>query len=117
MTTYTRADLSIRLLRDTGLIGAEETPSGADTVWAGETIDSEVAAMAAKGISIWGGSTSAIPQEYFTALSRRIGISIEASYGLISLAQAIQAIPMAEMDLRILSATQPSGAAVQGEYF
>ena len=117
MTTYTKAELGTRVLRDLGLIGAEETPSGVDLVQVEETIDAEMALMAAKGITVWAGSSTVIPQEYFTALSRRIGLAEAPSYGLISVAQAAQAIPLVEMELRILSATQPSGAPAQAEYF
>lgn len=117
MTTFTKADLATRLLKDLGLIGAEETPSGVDLVWAEETIDSEIALMAVKGISIWAGSNVVIPQEYFTALSRRIGLATAPSFGLISVAQAEQAMPLAELNLRALSATMPSGAPAQAEYF
>ena len=117
MTTYTNADLATRVLRDLGLIGAEETPTAPDLLWAQETINSEVAMMATKGISIWTGSSTVIPLEYFTALSRRIGLAAATSFGLINVAQAEQAMPIAEMNLRALSATQPSGAPAQGEYF
>ena len=33
MTTYSQSDLATRVLRDLGLIGAEEVPSAADLQW------------------------------------------------------------------------------------
>ncbi len=36
MTTYSQSDLATRVLRDLGLIGAEEVPSAADLQWSAE---------------------------------------------------------------------------------
>lgn len=117
MTTYTQADIATRVLKDLGLIGAEETPSAADLLWAEETIASEVAMMRARGLVIWNGSDVALPVEYLAPLSRRIGIAASPSFGLMSTAQAEQAIPLAEMNLRAMSMTPSTGEVAEANYF
>lgn len=117
MTTYSKSDLATRILRDAGLIGAEEVPSAADLDWAQETLSSEIDLMAAKGLTIWNGSDSSVPSAFFTALSRRIVLAVGPSFGLADVAQATQAIPVVERDLRIISSTGPTGAVMETEYF
>ena len=115
--SYTAAELATRVLRDLGLVGAEETPSAADLAWAEETCTSEILQMNARGIPIWNGSDTDIPQEYLTVLSRRIGLAIAPSYGLADLATAAIAMEQAELNLRRLGYTPPTGAVQQAEYF
>jgi hypothetical protein len=117
MTTYTTNELATRVLKDLGLVAAEETPSSADLSWAVETVQSEVQMLNAKGIPIWNGSEVEVPQEYLTALSRRLGLAVGPSYGLMSIAEAQQAMPLADADLRILGMTPGTGAVLQAEYF
>ena len=116
MTTYTTAEMATRVLRDLGLVAAEETPSAADLTWATETVESEVMMMAAKGIPIWNGSTVAVPQEYLTLLSRRIGLALAPSFGLASIVDATNAMKAAEADLRILGMVQGTGTVLEAEY-
>lgn len=115
--SYTTAELSTRVLKDLGLVAAEETPTAADLAWATETVQSEVQMMAAKGIPIWNGSDVTVPVEYLTVLSRRIGLAIGPSFGLGDLAMATQAIEIAEVNLRRLGMTPPSGEVLQADYF
>lgn len=117
MTVYTGAELAVRVLRDLGLIGAEETPSAADQTWAEETCDAEIGLLAAKGIPIWNGGDNDIPQEYLTTLSRRIGLALAPSFGLTDIATATVAMQAAENDLRILGRVPATGTAMQAEYF
>jgi hypothetical protein len=117
MTSYTTTELATRVLKDLGLVGAEETPSSADLNFAIETSQSEVLMLNAKGIPIWNGSEIEVPQEYLTALSRRIGLAIGPSFGLMSLADAEQAMPLAEANLRVLGMTPGTGATMEIEYF
>lgn len=104
MATYTEAQLATRVLRDLGLIGAEETPSAADMEWAKETASSEIGMLAAMQLPIWNGSELEIPQEYFTTISRRVGLAIAPSYGLTDSATAQQAMREAERYLTRLAA-------------
>lgn len=108
MTTYTQAELATRMLRDLGLIGAEETPSAADLEWAEETIGSEVPMLASLGLPIWNGSELSVPQEYLTLISRRCGAAIAPSYGLMTQADAIAVMELSERNLTLLAA--PRGA-------
>ncbi len=112
MTTFTGTELATRVLKDLGLIAAEETPSSTDLVWSQETCDSEIALMSAKGIPVWNGS-----QEYLTTLSRRIGLAIAPSFGLTDVATATVAMTALEKDLRIMAQTGPTGEIQQSEYF
>lgn len=104
MTTYTDEEFATRVLRDLGLVGAEETPSDADLQWAIETNSAEIASLSAIGIPIWNGSDLAIPQEYLTILSRRCGLAVAPSFGLMDLASAQMAMREAERYLTIMAA-------------
>ncbi len=116
MTTFTKADLATRILRDAGLIGAEETPSAVDLLWAEETLSAEIDFMAAKGIKIWNGSEDSIPNEYLTALSRRVCAAIGPSFGMLSIVEAESAMESMEGGLRHISQIDGTGAAVQNEF-
>jgi hypothetical protein len=117
MTTYTKSEMATRVLRDLGLIGAEETPSAADLSWAEETVDAEVALLMAKGINVWNSSEDSFPLEYLTVLSRRIGLAVAPSFGLTDIATAQSAMGAAERDLRVLSSVPATGAVQSAEYF
>lgn len=117
MTTYTTSELATRVLKDLGLVGAEETPSAVDLAWAVETVQSEVMMLSAKSIPIWNGSEVQVPQEYLTALSRRIGLAVAPSFGLMSQADAERAMLLAEANLRILGSVPGTGAVMKSEYF
>lgn len=117
MTTYTRSELATRVLKDLGLIAAEETPSAADLSWAEETCQAEIGLLAAKGIPIWNGGDDDIPHEYLTTLSRRIGLAVAPSFGLTDIATATIAMTSAEADLRRLGSVPSTGAVLKTEYF
>jgi hypothetical protein len=104
MTTYSQPDLATRVLKDLGLVGADETPSADDLAWATETVSSEVAMLSAIGIPIWNGSDMVVPNEYLTVLSRRIGLAVAPSFGLTDLATAQLAMREAERYLTIMAA-------------
>ncbi len=116
MTTYTEAQLATRVLRDLGVVASDETPSSQDLNDAVEIIASEIPSMAVRGISIWGGSGTVVPQEYLTALSRRLGLSVAPTYGM-GLDQSAIAIEAAERYLRQLAAKPANGAVTRTEYF
>lgn len=117
MTTFTKAQLATRVLRDLGLYGSEETPSAVDQADAEETVGSEILLLAAKDIPIWNGSATSIPEQYLTALSRRLGLAIGPGFGLFTLVEAEQAMPLAENNLRILAQTGPTYETQTAEYF
>lgn len=108
MTTYTANQFATRVLKDLGIIGAEETPTSADLEWAKETAASEIKLLSALDMPIWDGSELAVPQEYLTALSRRVCLAVVPSYGVASLAEATMAMREAERYLAELAA--PRGA-------
>lgn len=117
MTTYTKSELATRVLRDAGLIGAEEVPSAIDLAFAEETLSAEIELLAGKGIVIWNGSEESIPQQYLTTLSRRLVAAIGPAFGLLDAVTATQAMPPTERDLRILSTVKATGAVQTTEYF
>ena len=104
MTTYSQSDLATRVLKDLGLIDAQETPSAADLAWAEETVSSEVAMLVVIGLPIWNGSDLSVPLEYLTPLSRRIGLAVAPSFGLMDAATAQIAMNEAERYLTIMAA-------------
>lgn len=104
MTTYSQTDLATRVGKDLGLLGAEETPSAADLEWLKETVASETAMLASIGLPIWNGSDMAVPLEYLTPLSRRIGLAVAPSYGLMDMATALLGMREAERYLTVMAA-------------
>jgi hypothetical protein len=116
MTTYSTEELATRVAKDLGLIDRSAVLDADEMAWLVETIQSELQMLNAKGIPIWNGSDITIPQEYLTALSRRLGLAISPSYGLMDQATATRAIEMAEVNLLRLAQTGPSGAPLVGEY-
>lgn len=108
VSTYSLSDLATRVGKDLGLIAAEETPSAADLDWLSETCSAEIAMLSALGLPIWNGADVAIPQEYLTPLSRRIGLAIAPSYGLADPATAMAAMREAERPLIVMAAPRSS---------
>jgi hypothetical protein len=117
MTTYTGTQLATRVLKDLGLVGADETPTATDQAWAEQTVEAEIGLLAAKGIPIWNGGEDSIPHEYLTTISRRIGLALAPSFGLSDVATATIAMRAAEDDLRILGAVPATGKVLEVEYF
>ncbi|CAB4171999.1 hypothetical protein UFOVP1349_53 [uncultured Caudovirales phage] len=103
MTVYSQADLATRMLKDLGLVGSEETPSAPDLEWAQETVGCEVAMLGSIGLPIWNGSDMAVPQEYLTPLSRRCGLAVAPSFGLMDQASAQLAMREAERYLTVMA--------------
>src|SRR6476620_9175531 len=104
MTTYSQTDLATRVGKDLGLLGAEETPSARDLEGLKDTVASETAMLASIGLPIWNGSDMSVPLEYLTPLSRRIGLAVAPSYGLMSSADALLAMREAERYLTVMAA-------------
>jgi hypothetical protein len=102
-TYYSLTDLATRVGKDLGVIGAEEVPDGATTAWLSETCSAEIAMLSAIGLPIWNGSDVAVPQEYLTPLSRRIGLAAAVSYGLADPATTQLAMREAERYLTVLA--------------
>lgn len=116
MTDYTIAELATRVLKDLGLVGSDETPSSEDLNDTVEIINSEVASMSARRLDIWGALSDAIPQEYLSPLSRRLGLSVAPMFGM-PVEGAVNAIEMAERYLRQISAKPADGSIVETEYY
>lgn len=117
MPTYSRSDLALRVLRDLGLVAAEETPSADDLSFSEETIASVYAELAAVGITLPNGSDEALPQEHLVCVSKRIGLDVATGFGLISTADAELAKPVAERRLRQLAARRPTGQIAPATYY
>lgn len=105
---YTQTQLATRVLRDLGLYGPDETPTDDDMQDAFEVIASEVAGMAVRNLPIWNGSDVAVPTEYLTALSRRLGLAVGVSFGVFTMIEAVAGIEPSERYLRQLSAKSPT---------
>lgn len=108
---YSLSDLATRTGRDLGLIGSEETPSAPDLDWLQETCSGEIAMLGAIGLPIWNGADVAIPQEYLTPLSRRIGLAVAPSFGLMDQASAQMAMREAERYLTVMAAPRLANPA------
>ena len=117
MTTYSRSDLATRVLKDLGLVGADETASAADQEFAEETVSAEVQMLSRIGMPIWNGNEMAVPEEYLTILSRRIGLAIAPSFGLSDIATATLAMREVEKTLRQMSAKPATGSVAENEYY
>ena len=114
---YTLNELGTRALRDLGLLGAEETPTSADLSFATETASSVIDTLAAKGIGIWNGAETSVPNEYLSVLSARIGLDLGPAFGVGDIVSAAAAKPGLEMDLRVISAKPQTGEVAEADYF
>lgn len=117
MTTYSLSDMATRVLKDLGLVAADETPSGDDLTWAQETVSAQVATLAELDMPIWNGSDMDVPQAYFLPLSNRIGLAIAPSFGLMSLVDAERSKPVVEDTLRKMVTVRGTGAVMEADYF
>jgi hypothetical protein len=117
MTDYTATQLAIRVLKDLGLLGVDETPSAEELEFAEITVAAEIGLMEASGIPIWGGGTASVPEYYLTLLSRRIGLALAVSYGLGSPGEIPAAMVLAERELRRLGTKPATGQTQTAEYF
>jgi hypothetical protein len=104
MTTYSQTDLATRMLKDLTIVAADETPSATDLEWANETVSSEVAMLGSIGLPIWNGSEMAVPQEYLTILSRRCGLAVAPSFGLMTMEKAQESMREAERYMTVMAA-------------
>lgn len=105
---YSLSDLATRVLKDLGIVGVDEIPTADELADAEEVIGSEVQMLGTIGVPIWNGSEMAIPQEYLTVLSRRLGLAVAPSYGLIDMATAQLAMREAERYLTVMA--NPNGS-------
>lgn len=117
MTTYSLTDYATRSLRVAGLIGSEEVPSAADLEDAMEAIQSDSAALLAKGIVIWNGNETSVPIEWLAPGARYHAISLKNEYGMIGDVEAEQTKALMEQTLRTLSSNDPTGVVQEAEYF
>jgi len=108
MTTYSQTDLATRMLKDLSLVAADEVPSATDLEWANETVSSEVAMLGSVGLPIWNGNEMAVPQEYLTILSRRCGLAVAPSFGLMTFTAAQEAMREAERYMTVMAAPRLS---------
>ena len=108
--TYSQSDLATRMLKDLGLVGAEEVPSATDLEWGMETVGAEVAMLNSISLPIWNGSDMSVPLEYLTPLSRRCGLAVAPSFGLMDQASAQMAMREAERYLTIMANPRPGNS-------
>ena len=114
---YTPEQLATRCLKDLGLVAVDEVPTADEMADAIEILSSEIPQMQIRGMPIWNGSEVEIPQEYLTALSRRLGLAVGPSYGAFSVVDATAAIIPSESVLRQLSAKPVTGSVADAQYF
>ena len=114
---YSRTDLATRALLKANLIGAEETPSAADLVYANEGIASDTAALVVENIVIWNGDDQVLPLEQLEPLARYYAITFQADFGLMSMLQSAQTRELEKRVLRKLAATPQTGVVANSEYY
>lgn len=115
--SYSISDLATRALRKANLIGAEETPSGADLDYAEESITSDTAALAVEGIVILNGSEQVVPTEQLEPLARYYSITFKQDFGLLPEVQAIQARELEKRILWKLCQAGPTGEQADAYYY
>lgn len=109
--------MAVRVLRDLGLVAAEETPSADDQTFTEETVESVYAELAAVGISLPDGNDQALPEKHLVCLAKRIGLDVAPAFGLISISDAELAKPVAERRLRALAMRPATGQVAPADYF
>ncbi len=116
MTMYSQADIATRALRELGVVASDEAPSAEDLEHAAETISGLFLTMAAEGIAIVGGSSSAVPEGYLIPLGQYFAKHLAASFGAVSDKTELIG-KQAEMTLRRMAAGNAAYTPVPAEYY
>ena len=114
MTTYTKADLAAKVLRQPGLYGPDETISSADQEDAENVAEALVDTLASMNIFIPNGSVAVVPSAWYIPLAQFIALYLLQAFG--GPAPTNDQIQGAVMPLRVMSATKATGAVLEGEY-
>ena len=117
MTTYTRAQVATRLLKDCGLVGEDETPTSAAQADAEEIVQAGVGTLGTLGIPIWNGSDISVPHEYLLPVIAYLAPVSLRRNGQIDFATSTQLQKVAEVDLKRMAQVGPTGVVSQAEYF
>ncbi len=116
MPTYSLTDYATRALKAAGLISSEEIPSAADLSDAMEVISADTATLQARGVNIWNGGDTAVPEEWFAAGARYHAVNLKEEYGLIGMLEAEQSKQILERTLRAISMVGATSAPQKSEH-
>lgn len=108
MTVYSETDFATETLRSPGLVGIEDTLTGAEYADVTRSNRSVIGLLSAIGLPIWNGSEIEVPEEYLVELALRCSLPLQFKYGLIDHAAMLTMIDTSEARLTVMAA--PRGA-------
>jgi hypothetical protein len=115
VTTYSKADLASKALRQPGLYAPDEAISGEDQADAEEVASALVETLASQNIYIPNGSVSQVPEAWYIPLARYIGLHLMESFGGGS--PSADVLEGALSPLRVLSAKPETGSVLETTYY
>lgn len=86
-TTRTKADLAENVMRDLGLIAADESPSALDQKYVIGRYDDLLAEMTDDDMGYW--DAGAIPLEIFSPLTKFVALEVAMAFGVSGTAENI----------------------------
>lgn len=115
MTTYSKADLASKALREAALYAPDEDIEANDQTDAEEKAEALVSTLASKGIAITNGSVNAVPDDWYIPLAQYVGMFLLSSYG--GPFPTDDQIRGAERTMRQLCARPATGSVAEVSYF
>lgn len=117
MTSYTRAEFATQLQKHASLVGLTETPSAAAQQQAEAIVEAGIGTLMAKGVTLWGCTDNAITHEWLLPLIEWHAPVLLRIHGQINYADSLQMQAAAEIGVRALAMTGPTGAPQTAEHF
>lgn len=115
MTTYSKADLATKALREVGLYAPDEAIEGQDQEDAEEKASALVETLRTRGMAIPNGSVNAVPEDWYIPLAQYVGMWLMPSYG--GQAPTRQQLDASEAIFREMVAKPETGSIAGAEYF
>lgn len=115
MTTYSKADLASKALRQPGLYGPDEAIDGADQEEAEAMSEALVDTLAELNVFVPNGSVDVVPSAWYVPLANFIGLYLLQSYG--GNPPSADALTGALSPLRTMSARPATGQVMESEHF
>ena len=117
MTTYTRAEVATELLRDTGLVGEDETPSSAAQEGAEKVVEAGIGTLRSLGVILLDSDENNVQHELLYPIIDYCAPIVQRQNGEIDRATSVQLMRAAEQQIRRITSFGPSYAVLETEHY
>ena len=117
MTTYTKSEVATELLRDTGLVGEDETPSSAQQEGAEKIVEAGIGTLRQLGITLFDSDENSIQHEMLYPIIDYLAPIVQRQNGEIDRATSLQLMRAAEGEIRRLTMIGPTYDVLPADYF